>query len=102
MCSFTQEIFGPVSSITRAESDNEALRLANATQYGLGASLWTKNIKKAKEFAARINAGQVFINSITKSDPRLPFGGINYGGYGREVSRYGLLEFVNIKTVAVS
>jgi len=94
-----QELFGPVLALMRAGSEAEALTLANDTAYGLGASVWTQDPDKAAYWSEQLQAGMVFINGLVKSDPRLPFGGIKNSGYGRELSRYGQLEFVNIKTV---
>ena len=82
--------------MTKIKNINDAIKLANNSRYGLGGSLWTSNIKLAKEIVKQINTGAVFINDMTKSDPRLPFGGINKSGYGVELSRYGIKEFVNI------
>ncbi|MBI3125867.1 MAG: NAD-dependent succinate-semialdehyde dehydrogenase [Ignavibacteriales bacterium] len=96
---YEEEIFGPVASLIKAKDEEEAIRIANDSEFGLGASLWTANIEKAKLLAARIEGGSVFINGMVKSDPRLPFGGIKNSGYGREISHYGIKEFVNIKTV---
>ncbi len=98
---FKEEIFGPVMPVLFANSDDEAIRLANNSEYGLGASLWTKDLKKAEKYADKIEAGFVSINQIVKSDPRLPFGGIKNSGIGRELSRYGLLEFCNVKSIIV-
>ena len=84
-----------------ARDDAEAIRLANETRYGLGASLWTRSAEKAKDLARRIDAGSVFVNGLVKSDPRLPFGGIKKSGYGRELSVHGMREFLNAKTVWV-
>jgi succinate-semialdehyde dehydrogenase/glutarate-semialdehyde dehydrogenase len=97
-----QEIFGPVAVIMKVSSENEAIRIANKTSYGLGASLWTRDLKNAERLATQIEAGNVFINMMVKSDPRLPFGGIKRSGYGRELSEVGIHEFVNIKTVWVN
>jgi len=94
-----EEVFGPVAAMMRARDKEDALRLANQTQYGLGASLWTSDIEAAKELAHRIEAGQVFINGMVASDPRLPFGGVKSSGYGRELSEFGIREFVNVQTV---
>lgn len=96
---FEEETFGPVASIIEARDEQHAIELANATQYGLGASLWTQNLEKAEELSGEIEAGAVFINGLVKSDPRLPFGGIKKSGYGRELSYHGIREFTNIKTV---
>lgn len=99
---YEQETFGPVAAIITAEDEEDAIRIANDTDFGLGANLWTNNIKKAKELAKRIESGSVFINGMVVSDPRLPFGGIKISGYGRELSHYGIKEFVNIKTVWIA
>jgi succinate-semialdehyde dehydrogenase/glutarate-semialdehyde dehydrogenase len=101
MPAYNQELFGPVASVIIVKDDKEAINVANDTKFGLGASLWTSNIKKAKELAHKIDSGSVFINGMVKSDPRLPFGGVKFSGYGRELSQYGIKEFVNIKTVWV-
>lgn len=97
-----EEVFGPVAALMVAKDEEDALRMANASRLGLGASLWTRDIAKAKQCASRIEAGAVFINGMVKSDPRLPFGGIKKSGFGRELSHYGLKEFVNIKTVWIA
>jgi succinate-semialdehyde dehydrogenase/glutarate-semialdehyde dehydrogenase len=99
MPAYDEEIFGPVASLIKARDEEDALRIANDSSFGLGASLWTLNISKAKELACKIESGLVFINRMVKSDPRLPFGGIKNSGYGRELSHYGIKEFINIKTV---
>ncbi len=96
---FDQEIFGPVVSLIPFGNDEEAVRLANETCYGLGASLWTRDIAKAERIAREIEAGNVFVNGMVKSDPRLPFGGVKRSGHGRELSTMGIYEFVNIKTI---
>ncbi len=99
MTVFTEETFGPVATIIPVKNEQEAIRVANESEFGLGASLWTQDIDKARKLAREIQSGSVFINGMVKSDPRLPFGGIKRSGYGRELSHYGIKEFVNIKTV---
>jgi succinate-semialdehyde dehydrogenase / glutarate-semialdehyde dehydrogenase len=94
-----EEVFGPVAALLRAGDAAEAIALANDSAYGLGANLWTADIGRARRLARQIEAGQVFINGMVTSDPRLPFGGIKRSGYGRELSEYGIREFVNIQTV---
>jgi len=96
-----EEVFGPIAPIIVVDSEDEAIRIANATEYGLGASIWTRDLKRAERLAGRIEVGFVAINDMVKSDPRLPFGGIKRSGLGRELSYYGLREFVNIKSVVV-
>lgn len=102
MPAFDEELFGPVFPIVAFRTENEAIALANDTPYGLGATIFTKNTVKAEKLAACIDSGCVFINSPVKSDPRLPFGGVKKSGYGRELSHYGIKEFVNIKTISVA
>lgn len=101
MTSVCTETFGPIAPIIIVESDDEAIKIANQTEFGLGASIWTKDLEKGKSLASKINAGAVFINSISKSHPLLPIGGMKKSGYGRELSHYGIKEFVNIKTINV-
>ncbi len=96
---YDEETFGPVSVVIPAKNADDAVRIANDTPFGLGASIWTKDVELAEKMAAQIDAGAVFINGMTKSDPRLPFGGTKQSGYGRELSHFGIKEFVNIKTV---
>ncbi|GET23550.1 NAD-dependent succinate-semialdehyde dehydrogenase [Prolixibacter denitrificans] len=96
---YMEETFGPVAVVLPVEDEKEAIEVANDSLYGLGASLWTSDLKKGEELARKIEAGAVFVNGLVKSDPRLPFGGIKNSGYGRELSGYGIKEFVNIKTV---
>ncbi|MCY7411066.1 MAG: NAD-dependent succinate-semialdehyde dehydrogenase [Chitinophagales bacterium] len=98
---FDEEMFGPIASIITAKSEAEAIELANRNRYGLGASIWTKDLERGERMAREINAGGVFINSLVKSDPRYPFGGIKKSGYGRELSSYGLKEFTNVKTIFI-
>jgi succinate-semialdehyde dehydrogenase/glutarate-semialdehyde dehydrogenase len=99
---FDEEVFGPVAALVRAKDVDDAVRLANASQYGLGASIWTRNAAAGEALAARVESGSVFINGPVKSDPRLPFGGIKRSGYGRELAAFGIHEFVNVKTVWVN
>ena len=94
-----EELFGPVATVIRAASEADALRIANETRFGLGSSIWSKDTARAEQLAAHIQAGSTFINGMVKSDPRLPFGGVKASGYGRELSRLGMHEFVNAKTV---
>lgn len=101
MPAFDEELFGPVASIIVVDSVEEALKLANQSDYGLGVSVCTKNAEHAQLFIDNSEDGAVFINSLVKSDPRLPFGGTKISGYGRELSEHGIKEFVNTKTVFV-
>ncbi len=102
MAAFDEETFGPVAAVIRAQDDADAVRLANRSQFGLGASMWSQDRTRAEHMAAQIESGSVFVNGIVKSDPRVPFGGIKRSGYGRELSEYGIREFVNIKTVWIA
>jgi succinate-semialdehyde dehydrogenase/glutarate-semialdehyde dehydrogenase len=97
-----EEVFGPVASLIRVRDADEAIEVANDTPYGLGANLWTGDLARARAIARKIESGQVFINGMVASDPRLPFGGIKRSGYGRELSAYGIKEFVNIQTVWIA
>lgn len=97
----TEEVFGPIAPIITVKDEDEAVRIANDTEFGLGAAIWSKDTDRAEKLASRIESGFVAINDIVKSDPRLPFGGIKKSGIGRELSHYGLKEFVNIKTIVV-
>lgn len=102
MCAFNEETFGPVMCVTPAADREEALQLANETDYGLGAGIWTANAELAEQMALRIEAGQVAINGIVKTDPRLPSGGIKRSGYGRELGPHGIREFVNAKQLWIA
>ena len=95
----SEEVFGPVAPITIVEDEREAIKIANDSEYGLGASIWTEDLDKAEQFSRAIESGIVTVNNVAASDPRVPFGGIKKSGFGRELSRYGLLEFVNIKSI---
>ena len=94
-----EETFGPVAPITLVNDEREAIRMANDTEFGLGASIWTRDLEKAEQISKKIESGIVSVNNVVVSDPRIPFGGIKHSGFGRELSRYGMLEFVNIKSV---
>ena len=97
-----EETFGPVASLFRVKSADEAVRAANSTRFGLGASAWTHDEKEQAALAEQIEAGAVFFNSMVKSDPRMPFGGVKASGHGRELSHYGMREFMNIKSVWIA
>jgi len=100
---YSEEIFGPVASVIKVKNEEEAIQVANDSIFGLGAAVFTKDLEKGEYIAKyKIEAGTCFVNRFVKSDPRLPFGGISASGYGRELSRYGILEFVNIKTVSIN
>lgn len=94
-----EETFGPVAAIQTFSQDYEAIQIANDTEYGLGASIWTKDHERAEQLIPQIEAGNVFINQMVRSDPRLPFGGVKRSGYGRELGSFGIHEFVNLKSV---
>ncbi len=94
-----EEVFGPVAPITVVNDNIEAINLANDSQYGLGASIWTRDIDKAEKLSRMIESGVVSVNNIVASDPRVPFGGVKKSGFGRELSRYGMLEFANVKSI---
>ena len=103
MPAYHQELFGPVASILSARDREHAIRLANDTSFGLGAAVFTADVEEGERIARdELNAGCCFVNTFVRSDPRLPFGGIMDSGYGRELGRHGILEFVNAKTVWVS
>jgi len=94
-----EEVFGPIAPIITADNEEEAMRIANDSKFGLGASIWTQDLEKAERLSEMVESGIVTVNSMVVSDPRVPFGGIKNSGFGRELSRYGMLEFVNIKSV---
>ncbi len=96
---FDEEVFGPAAAVVRASDAGGAIDLANASSYGLGFSIWTRDVEAAERSAARVEAGSVFVNGMVASDPRLPFGGVKNSGYGRELSHFGIHEFANVQTV---
>jgi succinate-semialdehyde dehydrogenase/glutarate-semialdehyde dehydrogenase len=101
MAAFEEETFGPVAAVVRAADPDAAIALANQTEFGLAAALWTRDVEYAQYLSRRIQAGAVFVNGLVASDPRLPFGGIKRSGYGRELGDVGIREFVNVKTLWV-
>jgi len=103
MPAYQEELFGPVASIITAQDDDDAIRIANSSIFGLGSAIFTADVSKGEQLAATaVDAGACFVNAFVASDPRLPFGGIKQSGYGRELSSFGIKEFVNIKTVYVA
>jgi succinate-semialdehyde dehydrogenase/glutarate-semialdehyde dehydrogenase len=103
MPAYHEELFGPVASVIPVRDEAEALQVANDTSFGLGAAVFTRDVDKGTRIAAEeLEAGACFVNAFVRSDPRLPFGGVKESGYGRELSPFGILEFVNIKTVWVA
>jgi succinate-semialdehyde dehydrogenase/glutarate-semialdehyde dehydrogenase len=101
MPAFREETFGPVAALIRARDVDHAIELANDTEYGLGAAVWTRDLEGAKGIARRIAAGSVFVNGLVASDPRMPMGGVKRSGYGRELGQHGIWEFTNIQTVRI-
>jgi succinate-semialdehyde dehydrogenase/glutarate-semialdehyde dehydrogenase/succinyl-CoA reductase len=95
----TEEVFGPLAPVITVENEKDAMKIANDSKYGLGASIWTQDLEKAEILSRAIESGIVTVNNVVVSDPRVPFGGIKNSGFGRELSRYGMLEFVNVKSV---
>ncbi|KYG73217.1 NAD-dependent succinate-semialdehyde dehydrogenase [Roseivirga echinicomitans] len=102
MPAYEDELFGPVASLFKVKNEEEAIALANASKFGLGASIWTKDLVRGEMIARKIESGAVFVNHMVSSDPRLPFGGIKTSGYGRELSHLGIREFMNTKTIAIN
>jgi succinate-semialdehyde dehydrogenase/glutarate-semialdehyde dehydrogenase len=99
MRAWSEELFGPVASIITVRDANEAVEVANASNFGLGGSVWTQDVARGETLARRMECGAAFVNGMVKSDPRLPFGGVKDSGYGRELARHGIREFVNAKTL---
>ncbi|HZH69555.1 MAG TPA: aldehyde dehydrogenase family protein, partial [Flavobacteriaceae bacterium] len=102
MAVFKEETFGPLLAVSSFTTEIEALKMSNRSNFGLGVSLFSKDIKRMESYVSKLEEGAVFINSLVKSDPRLPFGGIKSSGYGRELGEEGIRAFVNIKTVFIS
>jgi len=95
----SEEVFGPIAPVITVEEERDAIKVANNSKYGLGASIWTQDLEKAEKLSRSIESGIVTVNNVVISDPRVPFGGIKNSGFGRELSRYGMLEFVNVKSI---
>jgi succinate-semialdehyde dehydrogenase/glutarate-semialdehyde dehydrogenase len=103
MAAWSEELFGPVATLIRVKDEKEAIEVANGTEFGLGGAVWTRDLARGERIAAdEIQSGAAFVNDMSKSDPRMPFGGIRNSGYGRELSSYGIREFVNVHAVWVS
>lgn len=96
------EVFGPIAPLITVKDEEEAVKVANSTEFGLGAEVWSEDLERAERLAKRIKSGFVVINGMVRSDPRLPFGGVKKSGVGRELSHYGLKEFMNIKSIVVN
>jgi succinate-semialdehyde dehydrogenase/glutarate-semialdehyde dehydrogenase len=103
MPAWSEELFGPVATLIRVKDEREAIAVANDTEFGLGGAVWTQDLARGERIAAdEIQSGAAFVNDMSKSDPRMPFGGIRHSGYGRELSVYGIREFVNVHAVWVN
>ena len=102
MAAFEEETFGPLAAVITAKTEDEAIALANKTRYGLGATVWTQDLKRGERIARELDSGSVLINALMRSDVRLPFGGVKKSGYGRELSEFGIKEFVNVKTISLA
>jgi succinate-semialdehyde dehydrogenase/glutarate-semialdehyde dehydrogenase len=101
MPAYDEELFGPVATVFPVKNEEEAIRIANDSPYGLGGSIWTQNLERGKKLASKVASGAVYVNAMMASDVRVPFGGVKNSGYGRELSHLGIREFMNIKTVWV-
>jgi succinate-semialdehyde dehydrogenase/glutarate-semialdehyde dehydrogenase len=102
MRAYAEELFGPVAIVMRAENEARAIEIANDNRYGLGNSLWTRDIKRGERLARELESGMVFVNAMVKSDPRVPFGGVKASGYGRELATQGIREFTGVKTIWIA
>ena len=102
MQAFDEETFGPLAAIITVSSEEEAVDVANSSRYGLGSSVWTRDLERGEKIARQVESGSVFINALMKSDSRMPFGGVKKSGYGRELSEYGIKEFVNVKSISIA
>lgn len=102
IAAWNEETFGPIFTFMTFETEDEAIAVANSSEYGLGASVWSSDIERAQKIAAQIDSGTVAINAMVKSDPRLPFGGVKRSGFGREMGEFGIKEFTNTKTITIA